>query len=288
MSSTHPKIVFKPRDRRDPKSIWLQEHRSNVKSQSGEDGLFEKIFSIIGEGGRFVVDFGAGDGERLSNSYNLCVNKKWSGVLIEPSAAYDKLAALYARRRDVETMRSAVGLTREDDLDAHLRRAKIPVPEVVDLLSIDIDGCDVHVLSDLRERRARVLCIEFNHFVPLDVHLVQPRNAALNIGTSLLATVEIARDLGYELIATTDMNAIFVDAPLFPKFDIEDNSVESMHFLGLRETKIAHSYDGTLYLCGLDGNPWKGFKIDHERIQVLPSNMRRWKFGGRIWPAAKL
>jgi hypothetical protein len=94
--------------------------------------------------------------------------------------------------------------------------------------------------------------------------------------------------MGYELVATTSMNAIFVDSPLFPKFNIPDNSVEAMHFLGKNQTKIGHSYDGTLFLAGMIANPWKGFRIDEERIQPLPSNMRQWKFDGKIWPQKKI
>lgn len=284
-----PKIEFRPVDRRASDSIWLQEHRRNVRSQSGEDGLFEKIFEIIGPGERFVVDFGAGDGENLSNSYNLVRNHDWSAVLIEPEPSrYAKLKRAYSFNRRVHAINDIVGFDEGDRLDAHLATATLSVPERFDLLSIDVDGCDVHIWRDIKGYRPRVVCIEFNHFAPLDVYMVQPRDLSLNIGSSLLATAEIGRELGYELVATTDMNAIFVDRDLFPAFKISDNSVEAMHFLGRRETKIVHSYDGTLFLAGLSNNPWKGFQIDEERIQVLPSNMRQWKFDGRIWPTKKL
>jgi hypothetical protein len=283
-----PKISFIPIDRRNKQSIWLQEYRKNIKSQSGEDGVIEEIFNIVGTENKFCVDFGAGTGQNLSNSYNLIHNKNWSGLLLEPGYQFKELKELYKKRKDVVTLNDIVGFDHQNKLDTHIDTLPIAVPKDFDFLSIDIDGCDIYIWEDLKKYRPRVVCIEFNHFVPLDVYLLPPRDLSLNIGASLLATATHAENLGYELVATTSMNAFFVDAHLFPKFNIPDNSVEAMHFLGQNETKISHSYDGTLYLSGLKANPWKGFMIDHDRIQPLPSNMRQWKFDSKIWPQKKI
>jgi len=283
-----PKIDFRPIDRRKKESIWLQEFRSNVKSQSGEDGVIAKIFELIGTENKFCIDFGAGEGTNLSNSYNLCYEQGWSGLLIEPGPQFSSLKKLYEKRDNIATVNDIVGFDENNKLDTHLASAPFEVPEKPDLASIDIDGCDVHVWEDLVYYRPRVVCIEFNHFIPLDVYLLPPRDLSLNIGASLLATAEHAKKKGYELVATTSMNAFFVDAHLYPQFNISDNSVEAMHFLDWHQTKIIHSYDGTLFLAGMVANPWKGFRIDEECIQVLPSNMRQWKFEGKIWPLRKL
>ena len=286
--AARPKIEFRPIDRRNKESTWLQEYRSNVTSQSGEDGVLSKIFEIIGTNNKFCVDFGAGTGENLSNSYNLCTNQGWSGLLLEPGHQFPKLKERYAKRNDVATVNDIVGFDQKNKLDTHLNSLSFKAPKDIDLVSIDIDGCDIYVWEDLKNYRPRVVCIEFNHFIPLDVYLLPPKDLSLNIGASLLATVEHAKKMGYELVATTSMNAIFVDAPLFPKFNIPDNSVSAMHFFDRHETRICHSYDGTLFLSGLIANPWKGYRIDEERIQPLPSNMRQWKFDSKIWPQKKL
>jgi hypothetical protein len=286
--SKRPQIEFRPRDRRKPESTWLQAHRRNVTSHGGEDGIIEKIFDVIGTENKICVEFGAADGKHFSNSYNLITNHGWSGILIEPFHQFPKLQELYRDNPKVELINELVGFDKANSLDAHLRSRKMKVPRDIDFVSIDIDGNDVHVWRDMREFRPRVICIEFNHFVPLDVYMVQPKDLELCIGSSLLATAEIGKELGYELVATTAANAILVDAPLFPKFNIPDNSVEAMHFMGANETKLVPSYDGTLYIAGLARNPWKGYMIDEERIQVLPSNMRQWKFDGRPWPSKKL
>lgn len=226
-------IVFYPIDRRNSESIWLQRYRSDNKSQSGEDGLIKKIFDIIGTDNKVCIDFSAGDRMKLSNSFNLIKEDNWSGVLLEPDAGrFERLQTLYFKAKNL--------------LDTHLKNAPIDVPKSPDFLSIEIDGNDLYVWLDLSDYLPRVVCIEFNHFIPLDVYFRQARNLHVNVGFSLLATTKEAKKMGYELVATTNCNAFFVDRQLFRAFMISDIFVESMYFLNKNETKLAPAYDGTL------------------------------------------
>lgn len=278
-------VRHNPIDRRNPKSIWLDKYKKNVTAQGGEDGIYLKIFEIIGTRNKVMVDFGAGDGHHISNSYNLIHNLGWRGVLIEPGPQYEKLHALYEKRSDVVTIKDIVGFDEKNKLDTHLQNSGLDIPYDFDLLSIDIDGNDIHVWRDIVKYKPRVVCIEFNHALPNDVYLLQPKDLDVNIGSSLAATIEAGKELGYELVCVTGPNAHFVRKEVFQLFEIADNSIDAMHFNGKRETKICQGYDGTLVLAGQTTHPWKGFKIDDESIQVLPSNLRKWKFKhGWIWP----
>jgi hypothetical protein len=78
-----PQIDFRPVNRVRSDCNWLLNWRSDVTSQIGQDGILEKVFSLIGDGKKFCVEFGAWDGKFLSNTWNLIVNKRWNGVLIE-------------------------------------------------------------------------------------------------------------------------------------------------------------------------------------------------------------
>ena len=49
----------------------LSEYKKNIYSQGGEDGVIEKIFDIVNERDFWCVEFGAADGQWLSNSKNL-------------------------------------------------------------------------------------------------------------------------------------------------------------------------------------------------------------------------
>ena len=64
-------------------SRWLNEHAKNVYSQSGEDCIVTKALSILPNLTGWCVEFGAWDGQHLSNTFNLVANYNYHTVLIE-------------------------------------------------------------------------------------------------------------------------------------------------------------------------------------------------------------
>lgn len=73
---------------------------STSYGQYGEDEFLRKYFN--GERGGFLVDVGASNGEKNSNSRMLLTEFGWQGILIEPEPqAFSQLAKLYAGREDV-------------------------------------------------------------------------------------------------------------------------------------------------------------------------------------------
>ena len=61
----------------------LSNYRNKITSQDGEDGIISAIFEKLGVGTGWCVEFGAWDGLKLSNTWDLWHNKGWSAVLIE-------------------------------------------------------------------------------------------------------------------------------------------------------------------------------------------------------------
>lgn len=170
-------------------------HASDIASQTGEDGVLEAIFDAIivpTESPRrpTCVEIGAWDGKHLSNTWNLIVNKSWSGLLVEadPARVAD-MEARYASRPDVQCVCALVGFdeaTAEGggggggggkrgrrkggkrarpapssqakpppaptrSLSSLLESAAIPLDHDFEMLSIDIDGADYHLWESLRE-----------------------------------------------------------------------------------------------------------------------------------------
>lgn len=278
-----PTIKFSPKDLRDSQSTWLQKHRRNIVTKHGEDGIIEKIFEVIGAKNKVVCDVGAADGQHHSNSYNLLKNNGWTGVLFEPTKQrYRALKELYKEHKTVLTQFDFVGLDTHTNLDFHLDQLETRIPENLDFLSIDIDGCDLHIWTDIKRYRPRVVCIEFNPCISLDIYFLQARDLSVNHGNSLLAIYEEAKKIGYELVATTPLNAFFVDRTEFHKFKILDNSPKAMHFLEEKTTHVLMTYDGHLFLAGRTRHPWKHFTISEDHIQVLPPEYQNWKSDGRL------
>src|SRR5258708_11071409 len=234
----------------------------NDTSQFGEDGILAEVFKRIGTTNKWWVEFGAWDGKLYSNTWRLIASFAWSAVLIE--GAEDRardLAQLHKGSSRVHVQNCYVGWDGPNRLDTLL--AKTPCPREFDLLSIDIDGNDYHVWKAVECYQPRVVVIEFNPSASNELLFVQDADAAVNQGSSLRALVELAKSKGYELAATTEVNAIFVVKSEFAKLGIEDNSINAVHFAG-STTELVQGYDGALFVAGLHVFIWPGKKMDHD------------------------
>jgi hypothetical protein len=116
-------------------------YRKTIKSQWGEDGVLEEIFKRLSVNQPWCVEFGAWDGQHLSNTWHLWHDCGWSALLIEGEPDRCRSLAEYARPFPaVRVVNAFVSYAGENRLDAILERAG--VPHRFDLLSVDIDGDD--------------------------------------------------------------------------------------------------------------------------------------------------
>jgi len=253
----------------------LLKFSKNIASQSGEDGIIERIFEVIAPLNSFCVEFGAWDGRHLSNCYNLIKNKNWSGVFIEGNA--DKFISLvknHGGNSKLKLINKFVEFSGQNSLDSILSDAG--APEAIDFLSIDIDGTDYFIWEGLVSTRPRVIVIEFNPTIPNDVIFVQSKNPRINQGCSLLALIMLGKSKGYELVCCTKFNAFFVLLEEFNKFQISSNSIWTM-YKPLQDGRIWHGYDSYVYVDGMPSLGWSRQKTDltNDDFQVLPESLRR-------------
>jgi hypothetical protein len=184
-------------------------------SQFGEDAIVEKIFEQIGTRNKYCFEVGAGDGISLSNSRHFILSG-WSAVLVESDGdKAKKLKKNYNHMPRVRAVRAEVGEITIDDI-----LGKIPgpwVPYELDLVSIDIDGQDYYVWSDMEKYSGRIVIVEFNCYDKTG-EVMPPRGAPHLDGrpgnfenqageNHMLA---LAESKGYQYIARTVCNLIFV------------------------------------------------------------------------------
>ena len=253
---------------------WLLDHRKNVTSQHGEDGILQKIFELIpSTGDRWCVEFGAWDGKLLSNTWNLIENKKWHGVLIEGDQERHKdLMRTYTGNDRAVCLCAFVTFSGPSSLENVLRKTKIP--KNFDLISIDIYGCDYHIWDSMKKYSPKVVCIEFNPTIPNNIDFVQVKDFSVVHGSSLRGMIALSKRKGYELVCVTGVNAIFVKKQYYSLFGIADNSIDEMYKDRQHQTQMYQLYDGTLVYVGKKQLVWHNVEFNERKMQVLPKFLR--------------
>lgn len=261
----------------------LSRFAKNVFSQAGEDGILEKIFEILpfSDREKWCVEVGAWDGIHFSNTRNLIFNKGWSGVLIEgDKKRCVSLKETYKNNSKIECICSMVSFEGESSLDELL--GKTSIPQSFDLLSIDIDGNDYHIWDSIKKYEPQVVIIEFNPSIPSDIVFIQKKDMSVQHGSSLRAFKELGKRKGYELVAATRLNGVFVRKELFPAFHLVNNEIDTLFNGKIYQTRVFQLYDSTLVVDGCDRLLWHDIPLRHA-IQVLPKFLRTFSYSSNRW-----
>ncbi len=250
--------------------IDLQDFHTNAFSQRGEDGVIEKIFGTLGVKSGSFCEFGAWDGKHLSNTFNL-YQKGWTGWYIEgDKTRFRDLVANVTNPR-VERICAWVTVSGDNSLDKLLTNSNLYNEggvRSIDLLSIDIDSDDLAIWRSIKDFRPVVVVIEYNPTIPFDVFFENPPGD--NKGNSARSIYEYANSIGYNLIAITACNLIFIEKSrnqnYFKVINLYDPNIKGgpRYFFG---------YDGTLILgsAGRDA----GYQVSE--IMSVP-------WGGGVFP----
>ena len=195
--------------------LCLEKYGYKVYSQNDEDGILAEIFNRIGTASKRFIEFGVEDGTE-SNSH-LLLHKGWKGLWLEGDKdSYQSIQQkfrLLIENQQLQVVNSYVTKENVNDLfEANGFKGEI------DLLSIDIDGNDYHVLEAVTIVNPRVIAIEYNGKFPPDVSWTMAYNQFYRWnetdchGASLKALTDLCMEKGYQLAGTNMMgvNAFFV------------------------------------------------------------------------------
>ena len=206
----------------------LDKFLRQVYSQNGEDGIIEEIFRRISIIKGWFVEFGAWDGNYLSNT-RLLREIGWSGVYVEADIAqYSLMLKNIQGCKDVYAFNARVDCS-DNNLDKIL--SKTPIPDDFDFLSIDIDGNDYWIWKAC-SCKPKIVIIEYNcHFDPTESKSI-PYDPDFRYtynryhGASVLALTNLANKKGYSLVARINVcNLIYVRNDfmhLFDKLTVEE------------------------------------------------------------------
>lgn len=214
----------------------FHEYFSTIYSQWGEDGILEEIFNRIKIKNKFFVEFGAGDGFKISNTAHLRINQGWSGLLMEGNADLIPLGS-----EDINLHQEMVFAYNVNQLFE-----KYNVPSTFGLLSIDVDGDDAYIFDALDTKifSPDVIIAEYNPGLPnhRGIKIKEQKENLSNgnfhqrgyVGANLCELYNIAKLKGYEFVTTISVNVIFIKKELFSLLNIDN--------LSKSELMSIHSY----------------------------------------------
>ena len=207
---------LKEKDRyKRPKS--LIKHSYKIFSQNEEDGIINEIFNRIGTTNKTFVEFGCGNG--LENNTLALLLEDWKGLWIEGSSKHvnniKEHFGSVIQNGQLNAMESFI--TRENINDLITKGLDSETKEI-DLLVVDIDGNDAHVLSEINVIQPRVIVVEYNarfhppvlFSVDYDANHVWQGDAYM--GASLSYLVNVCHEKGYKLVGCdlSGTNAFFI------------------------------------------------------------------------------
>jgi hypothetical protein len=250
--------------------------KRNVYSQCGEDGIIDAILSMLTTHNQWCVEFGAWDGSYLSNTRRLIDELDYSAVMIEAdSISFSKLKEAFKSNNKVTCLQAYVGYDQKNNLDTLLSATSCPID--FDVLSIDIDGNDIHVWNAIQEFRPKVVVIEFNPTIPTAVEFAQPRDPGIKWGSSLRALFELGCQKRYRLVCANVFNAFFVAEELWGE-DYCQSIEDLTRFRGEEPEPVYvfSGFDGSIHLSAECYLQWHEMRIREKDMQVLPKYLRRY------------
>jgi len=167
-------------------------------SQLNEEEILKKIFQNAGTTNKYFVEFGSGNGYSNSNTRHL-KEKGWNGLMMD--GFFDG---------NIDENRHKEFITAENICDLFRKHR---VPDVFDLLSIDLDGNDLWILGAiLEEYSPRIIVAEFNPAIPVGVNQTieyNPDHEWNNddyYGASFEAFGCLGSDHGYRIVDNNGLN----------------------------------------------------------------------------------
>lgn len=210
-----------------------------VYSQFEENGMLLYIFSIIGTTNKRVVEICAGDGIQCMAA-NLVINHGWTALLFDgDKPSVDRGNKFYAAHPATwlyPPIFKHAWITRENINELIINGG---FKGEIDLLSLDLDGNDYHVMEAITAVQPRVIICETQNVIPSTISVTIPYKVDFDrkqnvhadfSGASLAAMNGFLTSRNYRLIGAHrhGFNAIFMLNDIAPDI-FPAVSISSVH-----------------------------------------------------------
>ncbi len=163
--------IKKEKQEKQPNSLLLYGYK--IYSQSDEDGILDEIFKRIGVTNKIFIEFGVGDG--LENNTLALLFQNWHGLWIDASHKNTNKILRGLKKTIAQGVLTVINSFITKDNINQLIASTIKDKEI-DLLSVDIDGNDFHIISAINCISPRVIVVEYNAKYPPPVEYCMDYN----------------------------------------------------------------------------------------------------------------
>lgn len=228
----HQKLLTEPRYKGEKR---LLNFGFKGYSQNEEDGIIQEIFSRIGTTNKQFIEIGVGNG--LENNTLYLLLQGWQGLWIEGNSNFvEQIKNKFGFVIENRALMVKHAWVKKDNIN-ELISEKQKNNEEFDLLSLDIDGNDYHVLDAIDPLNARVIVLEYNSKYRPPVKWVMQYNPNHSFdesdyyGASLKSFEILLSKKGYKLVGCNlyGVNAFFVREDLM-KNHFLDNCTAENHY----------------------------------------------------------
>lgn len=193
-------------------------------SLGGEDLIIEAILKLIGIKSKYCIELGAANGFTHSNTRGF-IEEGWDSLLMDKN-----------NERNKDVKREWITAENINELFK-----KYDVPDIVDFMSIDIDGNDYWVWKAM-EIKPRIVCIEYNSSIPVGEKKIIKYNPEFIFdkitnyyGASMSAMIDLGEEKGYKPVYEVDNNNLIF---------IRENELNDIKF---DEFRLSHLFkDGKI------------------------------------------
>ena len=204
-------------------------------SQNDEDGIIAEIFCRVGTINKTFLEIGASGG--LENNTLYLLLQGWQGTWVDGSSkCIEFIESKFSFALNNGNLKALDSWVNKENIN-QLVAGATDDGQALDLLSIDIDGIDYHILEAIEPLNARVLVVEYNPKFHPPVKWVMEYNPDHSwdggdyFGASLKSFEVLLLGKGYKLVGCNllGVNAFFVREDLV-KDNFHSNCSAENHY----------------------------------------------------------
>jgi hypothetical protein len=194
------------------RGIFIPRHNSKKKlieefrTHHNEHIIIDKIFKElqIKTNEIFFLDIGAAEGVGMSNTYLLAAGGA-RGISIEFNPS--KFAMMAVTYRELPNVRLAKNVVTPENVCPLIKG--LDAPDIIDILSLDIDSYDYYVLESLLNKyEFKILCLEINPIFPIEIDFTVKYPASEWLGGNFQG---MSLSLVYKILSKFNYYIIHID-----------------------------------------------------------------------------